>query len=138
MRELEALAIDLGLEVLFGGYRNRETRKVVKGDLLRDLIPEETYAVVDAETFAPQVLWPYLAENLDVLDEALGLRKADDVKLNRVAAIKYLTAAAPHATPLFRRAAGRRHGRDEIGTCGGAGAVGRRRGSGWPPCRAFG
>ena len=110
LREVEDMAVDIGMEVTFGGYRNRKTRKFGKGDLLRDLIPEESYAVTEHEVVAESALWPYLAENFEVLDEALGLRKVGDVKLNRVAAIRYLTvmpkAPRRYFGPLLEAATG--------------------------------
>ena len=110
LREVEDMAVDIGMEVTFGGYRNRKTRKFGKGDLLRDLIPEESYAVTEHEVVAESALWPYLAENFEVLDEALGLRKIGDVKLNRVAAIRYLTvmpkAPRRYFGPLLEAATG--------------------------------
>ena len=91
LREVEDLAVKLGVKTAFGGYRQRTERAFGPGDMLRNLIPEESYAVVDHELFRPEVLWPYLAENFGVIDEALGLARSDEVKLNRVAAIRYLS-----------------------------------------------
>ena len=53
---------------------------------------EADYGRLDQfEELPSEPLWPYLAENLEVFDEAFGLRPADSVKMSRIAAVRLLS-----------------------------------------------
>ncbi len=91
LRALEELIAKAGIVYNFGGYRNRTSRPLKDGDFMRAMIPSDSYAVIPADTFHPQVIWPYVAANLDVIDEALGLRPVTQEELGRAAAVRYLS-----------------------------------------------
>ena len=98
LRHLEALDVETGLEFQHGDWQNRKTSRLQKGDFLRNAI-QDGYAHQQA-ALADQprdAVWPYLAENLDVFDEALGLKPQGQVRLDRTAAICMLSRlpAAP-------------------------------------------
>jgi HEAT repeat protein len=119
VRHLELIDIAAGVEIQHGHWLTRKSRTLQKGDFLRNVIQGGWR--YGAGTFAdlPQhAAWPYLAENLDVFDEALGLKPEGAVKLDRAAAIRVLTALpatpARFFAPLLEAATGvSRDGRAE-------------------------
>ncbi|MEP2260848.1 MAG: DUF4132 domain-containing protein, partial [Paracoccaceae bacterium] len=92
LRALDQLWQDMELEVDLGGWRKTVTRKAQKGDILRAIIPDESYQGGDPDDIAREALWPLLAENLDVLDHALGTGGADEIALDPVRAVTCLSA----------------------------------------------
>ncbi len=90
LRALEALGCDIGIKFTFGGWRNRTQRSMKKGDFMRVLLPEEAYNFIPPETFPKSTIWPYIAANLDIVDEAMGLRPVTQEPVSRVAAICYI------------------------------------------------
>ncbi len=92
IRHLEAIEIEVGTETWFGYGSDRVTRKVKHGDLLRSVI-EDSYSYMEPQLDnVPQdALWPYLAQNFDVIDEAFGLKPQNEIGLSRVAAIRVLS-----------------------------------------------
>ena len=92
IRHLEAIESEMGTETWFGYGSDRVTRKVERGDLLRYVI-QDSYAYMEPQldNVPPGALWPYLAQNFDVIDEAFGLQPQKGVKLSRVGAIRVLS-----------------------------------------------
>ncbi len=109
-RWLDEIGVKVGKHIQFGSWQNRMNRKMVKGDLLRDMIPSDGYWGVSPDDLPVRALWPYMAENLDVFDQAFGLVSSDDIKISRPAAIRYLMAMpkAPmrYFAPLLEVATG--------------------------------
>ena len=90
LRALDQLWQDMALEVDLGGWRKTVTRKAQKGDVLRALIPSDSYQGGDPDDIPKEALWPLLAENLDVLDHALGTGGPDDIALDPLRAVTCL------------------------------------------------
>ena len=92
IRHLEAIESEMGTETWFGYGSDRVTRKVGPGDLLRNVI-QDSYAYMEPQldNVPHDALWPYLAQNFDVIDEAFGLKPQKGVKLSRVGAIRTLS-----------------------------------------------
>lgn len=92
IRHLEAIESEMGTETWFGYGTDSVTRKVEHGDLLRYVI-QDSYAYLEPQldNVPPDALWPYLAQNFDVIDEAFGLQPQKGVKLSRVGAIRILS-----------------------------------------------
>ena len=91
LRHLEAIDREMGVETWFGWGNDRVTRKVQFGDLLRNVIQDDyAYNEPQLDNVPADALWPYLAQNFDVIDEAFGLRPQQGVKLSRLGAIRVL------------------------------------------------
>jgi hypothetical protein len=110
LRNLEALDVASDIEFQHGGWLNRKTNRMDKGDYLRNAI-QEGYTVQGMLVTPPRdAVWPYLAENLDVFDEAFGLKPQGQVRLNRITAIEMLSllpvAPARYFAPLLEAATG--------------------------------
>ncbi len=91
IRHLEILESEMGVETWFGYGAGRLTRKVGPGDFLRNIIQDDyAYLEPELDNVPANALWPYLAQNLDVIDEAFGLKPQNGVKLSRVGAIRVL------------------------------------------------
>jgi HEAT repeat protein len=110
LRHLEAIDVENGVEFQYGGWMNRKTNRLEKGDYLRNAI-QEGYSLQDTLVHPPRdAVWPYLAENLDVFDEALGLKPQGQVRLDRAAAICMLAllpvAPVRYFAPLLEAATG--------------------------------
>jgi hypothetical protein len=92
MRHLEAIDTQMGAETWFGYGANHVRRKVQRGDFLRDVIQDGySYMEPHLDNVPTVALWPYLAQNFDVLDEAFGLKPQKDFKLSRVGAVRVLS-----------------------------------------------
>jgi hypothetical protein len=92
LRHLELIDIGLANEMVHGNYQDRKHRPWRKGDLLRSVIQEGwNYGAPVLVDLPPHAAWPYLAENLDVFDEALGIKPEGEVRLSRAAAIQVMT-----------------------------------------------
>ena len=92
LRHLESIDIGLASELPYGNYQDRQRRPWQKGDLLRVCIQDGwSYGAPVLVDLPPHAAWPYLAENLDVFDEALGIKPPGEVRLNRASAIQVLT-----------------------------------------------
>jgi uncharacterized protein DUF4132 len=119
LRHLELIDIAAGSEIQHGGRIDRKTRELQRGDFLRNVIQDGWgYGATGFADMPPHAAWPYLAENLDVFDEAFGLKPETGVKLNRAAAIRVLTllpaTPARFFAPLLEAATGvSRDGRAE-------------------------
>lgn len=109
LRAVEAVEIELGVEREFGPWMKRTRRPVRKGDLLRAMIEADSYAPPPDEARAAAA-WPYIAENLDVLDEAFGLSSGGDLRLSRARAIDALSVLPKtpmrYFAPLLEAATG--------------------------------
>jgi HEAT repeat protein len=112
LRMLEALDIKAGRELEFGRWGNRHNVPMQRGALLRSVTHEHAYPF-EQRSWAglpKRAVWPYLAENLDVFDEALGLKPPGHVILDRVAAIRMLTylpaTPARYFVPFLEAATG--------------------------------
>ncbi|WP_299719207.1 DUF4132 domain-containing protein [uncultured Tateyamaria sp.] len=91
LRALDALLTEMGVPIKGGGWRNRSTRPAAKGDLLRALMPEYASLAYDApETLPDAALWPYIADNFDVMDIAMGVSASTEEKLSQIMAIRFL------------------------------------------------
>ena len=111
LRHLERIDSKIGVEAWFGYGTNRKTRQVQKGDFLRFVIQDDyAYMEPQLDNVPSDSLWPYLAENLDVIDEAFGLKPTSVIKLSRVGAIRALNrlpeAPARYFGPLLEAATG--------------------------------
>lgn len=89
LRNLELIDIQLNVKYR-GSWRNIDMREIRKGDFLRRAIPDDSYYQGSPDDIPNEALWPYVAEQFDVLDEAFGLRPQNDEKLGKVGAIRYL------------------------------------------------
>lgn len=91
LRYLEILDIETGAEVEFGPWGNRKKRKLIRGDFLRVAI-QDNYSFYQTryDHLPNESVWPYLAENFDILDEAFGMAAKGEVKLDRIAALAML------------------------------------------------
>jgi len=117
IRHLELLDLETGRALEFGDWRQRFSRPMQKGDLLRFAL-HGAYYRPDLSRLPRQALWPYLAENLQVFDEAFGLAAPTAVKLDRTAAVRTLAllpaTPARYLSPLLEVATGdSRNGRAE-------------------------
>ncbi|MFK7752124.1 MAG: DUF4132 domain-containing protein [Sedimentitalea sp.] len=90
LRALDRLWQEKRIKASLGGWGNPKVRIGRAGDILRTLIPAETYMAPDLDDLSDAPLWPYLAENFDILDHALGIVKNDDIELSRTGAISCL------------------------------------------------
>lgn len=111
LRSLEALDIAAGLTMEYGDWRNRRSRPARQGDFLRSALQDNFHGRMSNLTDIPhEVLWPYLAENLSVFDEAFGLVPGVGVTFDRVRAIQLLTrlpaTPARYYAPLLEIGAG--------------------------------
>ena len=112
LRALDDLWQELQVEVKIGDWNKSVTRKAIKGDLLRMMIPAEMYAAPSPHDLPVDAVWPYLADNFDVLDEALGVRASEFGGLGHVIAIGYLARMPKtpmrYFAPLLEIATGER------------------------------
>ena len=92
LRYLESIDILHARELTMGSYTDRQTVKTSQGDFLRYIFAQGGWVPNDPEDYPNHALWPYLAENLEVFDEAFGLKPQGKVKLGRPEAIRMLTA----------------------------------------------
>lgn len=99
LRHIDALTVANGNEGEFGNWHKRFNLPSRKGDMLRRLLQADSYVFdrLRLDTYPEANVWPYLAENFDVFDEAFGLQPAGQLAYDRVKAIHVL-AALP-ATP---------------------------------------
>jgi hypothetical protein len=117
VRNLELLDIEASRQVIFGDWRNQTQRAIGKGDLLRAVI-QDAYGTPELSRIPREALWPYLAENLQVFDEAFGLVTSPGVKYDRAATVRALSLlpATPdrYFAPLLEIATGEtKSGRNE-------------------------
>ena len=109
LRQLEQIDIDAGVENKFGWGAGSPKRRTERGDFLRSAIQQE-YVYLDTHLAGvpPSAVWPYIAENLNVIDEAFGLAPPSIVKLGRTAAVLVLAhlpkAPARYFAPLLEAA----------------------------------
>lgn len=110
IRNLEQIKIKQQANYSSGGWRNKSKRKMQKGDLLRNAIPNDSYYQGTPDDLPNEVLWPYIAEQFVVLDEALGLIPQTEDKLSKVGAIRYLQVLPKtpmrYFSPLLEMATG--------------------------------
>jgi HEAT repeat protein len=110
LRTLEVMDIEAGVKFDFGRWSNRDNVPMQRGSQLRSVIHEHAYPFEQRSWAAlpKRAVWPYLAENLDVFDEALGLKPQGQVILDRAAAIWMLTflpaTPARYFVPLLEAA----------------------------------
>ncbi len=103
IRHIERLGIAAGpLVSIRYGYQEKPTA-VKRGDLLRSLLRESYYFYLDQiDAMPPDAFWPYVAENLDVLDEAFGLGASDNQQMSKLAAIRTLRRLPATPARYFR------------------------------------
>ncbi len=93
LRAIDALWQEMGIQINVGGWRDRSARKPIKGDLLRQMMPEYASVAYDApDTLSDAALWPYIADNFDIMDHAMGLSANTEEKLSQTMAIRFLAA----------------------------------------------
>ncbi|NOR63794.1 MAG: DUF4132 domain-containing protein [Rhodobacteraceae bacterium] len=97
LRVLEQLACEAGVKAHFGYWNDQKIRVMVKGDWLR-LELMRSYMHTDPMDMPHDALWPMLAENFDVFDEAFSTGISDNMALNKERAIAFLQALP--STPL--------------------------------------
>lgn len=97
LRTLEALDVAAGKAVTFEACPQDSARPARNGDFLRTALQAGSRWSRPLSGIRHEALWPYLAENLAVLDEAFGLVPSDGPPLDRAAALEQL-AQLP-ATP---------------------------------------
>ena len=91
IRYLEVIEMELGIKTVFGYGGDRVTRDVASGDLLRHVIQDDySYFEEELDNVPTAALWPYIAQNFGVIDEAFGLKPQNGVKLSRIGGIKLL------------------------------------------------
>ncbi|MEM7250686.1 MAG: DUF4132 domain-containing protein [Pseudomonadota bacterium] len=92
LRHVEWMELENAPKVSFGYARNALERPMEPGDFLRYTLQDDYwYLEPELDSIPNHALWPYLAQNLDVIDEAFGLKPLRGVTLSRVAAIRTLT-----------------------------------------------
>ncbi len=91
VRFLEQIDVLHGRVMHMGAWHNQKKRTMRKGDFLRLIISEGGYINNDPDDYPHHALWTYLAEHLDIFDEAFGLRPQQHSKLGRIEAIRMLT-----------------------------------------------
>jgi hypothetical protein len=109
LRHLERFEIEEGIETRFGWGAQSSARPTQKGDFLRYVLQADNLFLGPALDHLPtHCLWPYVAENLNVIDEAFGLRPLSAVRLSAVGAVHMLArlpkAPARHFGPLLEAA----------------------------------
>jgi len=77
-------------EHVFGSWNNRKTRKAETGDLLRVELSKD-WDPCDVAGLNPKAVWPMLAENFGLFDEAFGLAPAGEPAPKKIHAINFLT-----------------------------------------------
>ncbi len=93
LRAIDALWREMDMEITVGGWRNRSKRAAVKGDLLRQMMPEYASMVYDApDMLNDSALWPFIADNLDVMDQAMGVSANTEEQLSQTMAIRLLAS----------------------------------------------
>ncbi|MEL6198377.1 MAG: hypothetical protein AAFT19_11050, partial [Pseudomonadota bacterium] len=115
MRHIDAMVCALRMEHTYGPWDARRKRDAQPGDLLRAFIDgDETWHQTPPEAIPASALWPYVAERLDVIDEALGLAAQTLQRLDRAAAARYLTVLPKtpqrYVGPLLQMAVGEAKG----------------------------
>lgn len=91
MRHIDAMACSLRMEHAYGTWDAPRRRHAQPGDLLRSFMDgDETLRQTPPEAMPASALWPYVAERLDVIDEALGLSAQPVQRLGRTAAVRSL------------------------------------------------
>ncbi len=113
LRAIDALWTEMGIQVRLGDWRDQSTRPAAKGDFLRMLMPEYGSTAYDThDTLPHEVLWPYIADNFQVMDHAMGVSASTDAKLNQALAIRLLASFPKtpmrYFTPLLEVATGER------------------------------
>ncbi|MDJ0911282.1 MAG: DUF4132 domain-containing protein [Woeseiaceae bacterium] len=91
VRLLENMDVSNQIETRLGYGPNYKPRKTKRGDFLRYFLDDDSgyrYSHLEAPDDA---LWPYIAVNLDTIDEAVGMRPKDQVDLSRTSAIRLLS-----------------------------------------------
>jgi hypothetical protein len=111
LRTLERLDIEAAVAFEHGAWTNRQTRQMQRGDWLRSLIRDGySFEVTTVANLPKNTVWPYLAENLDVFDEAFGLKPQGEVSLDRASAVRMLAmmpaTPARYFAPLLEVATG--------------------------------
>ncbi len=103
LRHLERIEIAAGATVWTGWGSRRKTRKVRRGDFARSLIEDSYNYYGDQMDAVPaEKIWPYVAEHLDIVDEAFGLRPQTGDRVNKVAAIRLLRRLPATPARYFR------------------------------------
>jgi len=119
LRHLQDLLVAAGATVRFGGHRDRTERARRPGDALAGWLVNTYGAPFDTLAELPrEVVWPYVATHLHVLDEAFGLTASERGgfdRLQTLAALRLLPAMpARFLGPLLEIATGpSRTGREE-------------------------
>lgn len=91
IRSLEDILINDGHEVSIGSWRTKtKERPHQKGDLLYAFMPEDSWYAPDLSGFSNEALWPYVAENFPIMDQALGLAPKDKITFNKAQAVRLL------------------------------------------------
>ncbi|MCK0097303.1 DUF4132 domain-containing protein [Yoonia sp. F2084L] len=113
LRAIDALWQEMGVQITVGGWGDRRTRKAAKGDVLRQMMPEYASVAYDAPAMlSDAALWPYIADNFDVMDHAMGVSANTDGKLSQTMAIRFLAALPKtpmrYFVPLLEVATGER------------------------------
>ena len=111
VRHFELMDIEAGAEFQYGEWRDRKSRRLQKGDFLRNAFHQAyAYNLAAFDQLPGDAVWPYLVENLDVFDEALGVKPQGPIKLERPAAIRLLAllpaTPARYFAPLLEAATG--------------------------------
>ncbi|MGO9486861.1 MAG: DUF4132 domain-containing protein [Rhodomicrobium sp.] len=112
-RRIEQLQIAMDYTFTYGPWSDRRDRPMERGDLLRSAILNDSYYKFEHSPFPglpEHAVWPYAAENLEVIDEALGLKPQGVAQLDRVGALFALgllpATPARYFAPLLEAATG--------------------------------
>jgi hypothetical protein len=101
IRPLEAKDVENQVEVTLGGWNNRVTRMMQRGDHLRMAIGSGYTDVSGWLAMPRDAVWPYIAANFDVFDEAFGLKPPNGDTLDKVKAISALAILPVTPTRYF-------------------------------------
>lgn len=113
LRAIDALWQELDLKINVGGWRDSNMKNLEKGDVLRLMMPEYASLAYDApDMISDAALWPYIADNFDVMDHAMGVSANTDTKLSQTMAIRFLGSLPKtpmrYFAPLLEIATGER------------------------------
>lgn len=90
LRVLEDILIGDKHKTNLGSWRQKEERVYQRGDLLFKLMPEDSWMAPELDSVSDEALWPLVAENFAVMDQALGLAPKGTASFNKALAVRLL------------------------------------------------
>lgn len=90
MRVVENLLIEKGKLVSLGVWHKSVERPYRKGDLLYEMMPKYDWISRDLDAVANEAIWPLVAQNLTILDAALGVSANSEIQVRNQQAVALL------------------------------------------------